>query len=204
MALKSSRKNEFNFWSGPTSESKFATAERRLHDKKQEVEDKQHELRLLEQDAFDTYKEEVSYIHGFTFLIPPAVKWMHMLHDKKVDKRKRCNEKIAFNQVVEGVQELFDRSDIQVTEFIQEGRSHTGDQIIFTCDGHQFSLTIPLLGNLSIDDYKLEGPYIFKIRLHNCDNSSIHDLVGATFEECDLPEMLSTYLGKLNQVEIVM
>lgn len=198
MALKSSRKNEFNFWSGPTSESKFATAERRLHDKKQEVEDKQNELRLLEQDAFDTYKEEVGYMLGFTFLIPAAVKWMHMLQDKKVDKRKRCNEKTAFEQVVEGVQELFDRSDIQVTEFIQEGMSHKGDQIIFTCGGHKFSLTIPLLGNLSVDDYKQEGPYIFKIRLHNCDNSSIHDLVGATFEECDLPEMLSKYLEGLN------
>ena len=94
MALAHAKKDSFytNAYGEMLSLEKFALAERRLREKKKLLEDVQNEYKLLEADAFKTYKKEVIYLLSLNpALINKAMKWLNMLEDKKnkIDKRKK-------------------------------------------------------------------------------------------------------------------
>ena len=92
LAITNNERGYFaNPYNVPMSITKIKTAERRLKAKKEYLEDVKNELRLLEQDAYNTYKKEVIYIRIAHGIIEKSRKWLGMLENKelKIDKRKK-------------------------------------------------------------------------------------------------------------------
>lgn len=198
MALKHMNQNRFSYDTA-LSVDKFALAERRLKDKRQALADMQYELSLIERDAFITYQQEVSYDMYFSeYVVTKAEKWYAMLNSKdvKIDKRKKYDEQANFLYLEQSMKKLFNRNDIKITEFIMCGYEHSSDAIYFECDGHKFSLQVPVLHNIPLKEYIRCGAEVFKLSLHNHDQSYISEWMGATFFEEDLQDMLQAYFDK--------
>lgn len=198
MALKHTNQNRFSY-DTVLSVDRFSLAERRLKDKRQALADMQYELSLIERDAFITYQQEVSYdMYLSEYVITRARKWYEMLNDTniKIDKRKKYDEQANFLYLEQNLKKLLNRDDIKITEFIMCGYEHSGDAIYFECDGHKFSLEVPVLRNIPLADYIRCGAEVFKLSLHNHDQSCISEWMGATFFEEDLQDMLQAYFDK--------
>jgi hypothetical protein len=198
MALKHMNQNRFSY-DTVLSIDKFALAERRLKDKRQALADMQYELSLIERDAFITYQQEVSYDMYFSeYVVTKAKKWYEMLNSKdvKIDRRKKYDEQANFQYLEQSLKKLFNREDIKITEFIMCGYEHSGDAIYFECGGHKFSLQVPVLRNIPLAEYIRCGAEVFKLSLHNHDQSCISEWMGATFFEEDLQNILQTYFDK--------
>ena len=187
--------NEFH---EPLSKQKFATAERRLKEKKDHLADVQNEIRLLELDAFNTYGKEVIYCFILPTMVDKARKWLEMINNKefKLDKRKKCEERDTFNYLTHDLQKIFDQPDIKITEIKMLGYHRSADIIEFDCKGHHFILTIPIVQNVSLEDYQYNGAYAFQIHLHVEEKKCIHDFVGVTYDENELKDILNKWLDE--------
>lgn len=187
-----------NKYHEPLSITKIETAERRLKEKKNYLADIQNELRLLELDAFNTYRKEVIYTWLLPGIVAKARKWLSMCNDKnfKLDKRKKYEEKEHFNYVTHDLQNIFGQDDIVITEINQLGYNASADIIEFDCKGHHFILTQPIIQNISLDDYQYNGDYAFKIHLHVEEKPGIHDLVGVTYNERELKDIMNKWFAE--------
>ena len=170
--------------------TKIEQAERRLKEKKHYLEDVQNEYRLLEEDAYNTYKREVIYMR-----IPP---WLRMINDKenKIDKRKHYEEKDIFEWLTKELKTLFGKDDIKITNIMQYGLGSSANLICFTCQGHKFELYIPVMQNVSLQDYQNQGDYVFKMHISNNDKENILEVFDYTFEEDELKDILNNWLSK--------
>lgn len=187
-----------NKYNEPLSIEKFKTAERRLKEKKEYLKDIENEIRLLELDAFSTYRKEVIYCFILPTMVDKAKKWMEMINNKelKLDKRKKYEEQNTFNYLTQDLQKIFDQPDIKITEFSMLGYNRSADIIEFDCKGHHFILTIPIIQNVSLEDYQHNGAYAFKIRLHVEEKEHIHDFVGVTYDENELKDILNKWFAE--------
>ena len=187
--------NRFN---EPLSKQKFATAERRLKEKKEYLEDVQNEIRLLELDAYNTYKGEVIYCFILPTMVDKARKWLEMVNNKelKLDKRKKCEERDAFNYLTQDLQKIFNQPDIKITELKMLSYHRSADIIEFDCKGHHFILTIPIVQNVSLEDYQYNGAYAFQIHLHVEEKEHIHDFVGVTYDEDELKDIMNKWFSE--------
>lgn len=177
-----------------TTQQKIDKAEKRLKDKKNLIEDLQNELRLLEADAFLIYKQEVIYNKIWPNIIDDASKWLAMLNKgEKIDKRKKCKEKDMFQYLTKTLQDIFGQPDIEIYEFIIEGYDHYADNILFTCHGHKFALSLPRISNISLGYYQNDGAYVFKIKLFIHDKPSFYECIGMTYEENELKDILNKW-----------
>lgn len=182
-----------------SSQKRINDAMRRLKEKKKFLEDIQNECRLLEIDSFNVYRDEVSYI---MLLLPSKIeearKWLSMINDKniKIDKRKKYREKDSFEYVERELQKIFNKPDIKIIDLFIFGFHRMGDIIIFTCNNHKFSLTIPVIENISFkeyQDYGICGEELFKLSLSNRDNKIISKQIGSTFDENELKDILNRW-----------
>lgn len=202
MALSYSKNSDRSLYVRPSdglfSEDRIDIAERRLKDKRQQVEDMQHELELLEKDALNIYKQEVVY--DWTFnpgIINSARKWLSMINNKDnpINKRKKYEEKDHFNFLLYNMKKYFERDDIEITQIMQYGYSNYADAIYFNCQGHKFELYIPNMRNMDMKDYQYYGLDAFKMRLFDCDKDGYSILIGITYEESDLKDILNKFLA---------
>lgn len=180
------------------SEDKIDLAERRLKDKKQQLEDIQNELRLLEKDAFDIYKQEVFYDWSFnSSIIDGARKWLSMLNNKDnpINKRKKYEEKDHFKWLTDSMKKYFERNDIEITKITQYGYTNYADAIYFNCAGHKFELYIPNMHNMSMKEYQYYSSNTFKMILYDCDKDGFSISIGATYEETELKDILNKFLA---------
>ena len=187
-----------NRYNEPLSIEKFKTAERRLKEKKNLLEDVQNEIRLLELDAFATYRKEVIYCFILPTMVDKARKWLEMVNNKelKLDMRKKYEERDMFNYLTQDLQKIFDQPDIKITGFSMMGYNRSADIIEFDCKGHHFILTIPIIQNISLEDYQYNGAYAFQIHLHVEEKEHIHDLVGITYEENELKDIMNKWFAE--------
>jgi len=179
---------------------KIEKAEQRLKEKKKIVEDMQNELRLLEFDAFDTLKKEVYYFDFPYTSIEKAVKWIKMSNDKenKIDKRKKYEEKDAYEYLTYTLEKYLDKKDIKITEIIYEGYSSYAVNIFFTCQGYDLYLKVPMIQNISMKEYQYYGQYIFKLTLYHEVKKSISEAIDSTFREPELKDILNKFLEEHN------
>ena len=187
-----------NKYNEPLTITKIETAERRLKEKKDHLEDVQNEIRLLEFDAFSIYRKEVTYYFITPTTIDKARKWLEMVNNKelKLDKRKKYEEQNTFNYLTQDLQKIFDQPDIKITEISMLGYHRSADIIEFDCKGHHFILTIPIVQNISLEDYQYNGAYAFKIHLHVEEKAHIHDFVGATYDENELKDIMNKWFAE--------
>lgn len=182
------------------SQTKIDKAERRLKVKKELLEDIQNEVRLLELDAYNIYREEVAYYFILPNMIDKAKQWLAMLNDPKIkiDKRKKYEEKNVYEYITHKLEELLGQSDIKITKFSQMGYEHFADIIGFECNGHYFHLTIPIIQRISLKDYQDNGAYEFQLRLHVKEGESMYGLIGITFNENELKDFMNKFLEEQN------
>lgn len=207
MALAHAKKDSFylNPYGEMLSLDKFALAERRLKDKKQLLEDVQHEYDLLEADAFRTYKKEVIYLLSLNpALISKAKKWLEMINDKKnkIDKRKKYEEKDVYEMFLKDLKKLLGY-DIEITHITQYGYEGYAYGVYFDCMNHKFELKIPNMDMVDIKHYRDYGDYVFKLVLYNCDKPNVAESFGATYFESELKDIFEKWLIDNNIIGIV-
>ena len=182
-----------------TSKNDIETAERKYQEKKQQLKDIEYELGLFELNAYTTYKENLTYEWFlFSSTINQARKWLEMLRndDVKLDKRKKYEEKDAFVYVTNRLREMLNQSDIEITDFLIGGFHNYANIIDFTCQGHAFTLNIPVVKNVNLNDYVNQGVYVFQIILYNHDKKFISTWIGGTFDESELKDILQGWLDQ--------
>lgn len=207
MALAHAKKD--SFYSNPYGEmlslDKFALAERRLKDKKQLLEDVQHEYDLLEADTFKTYKKEVIYLLSLNpTLINKAKKWLEIVNDtkNKIDKRKKYEEKDIYEMFLKDLQKLLGY-DIEITHIMQYGYEGYAYGVYFNCMNHKFELKIPNMDLVDIKHYRDYGDYVFKLTLYNCDKPNVAESFGATYFESELKDIFEKWLIDNNIIGVV-
>ena len=183
---------------------KIEKAEKRLQAKKNAVNDMQNELRLLELDAFDTLKREVYYFDFPYTCLEKVRKWIAMINNKenKIDKRKKYEEKDAYDYLTHTLERYLDKKDVKITEIIYEGYSNYAINIYFTCQGYDLYLKVPIIQNITIKEYQYYGQYIFKLTLYHRTTEHVHDAIDSTYKETELKDIFDKFLeeqcNKLN------
>ena len=207
MALAHAKKDSFyvNAYGEMLSLEKFALAERRLREKKKLLEDVQNEYKLLEADAFKTYKKEVIYLLSLNpALINKAMKWLNMLEDKnnKIDKRKKYEEKDIYEMFLKDLKKLLGY-DIEITHITQYGYEGYAYGVYFNCMNHKFELKVPNMDMVDIKHYQDYGDYVFKLALYNCDKEGISECFGNTYFESELKDIFEKWLIDNNVIGVI-
>ena len=190
---KSQQFTWFNGGDARFSEDIFDLAEDRLNRKKKQIEDLQHEYNLLEKDAFLSYKSEVFYFVASTDTINGAFKWLEM--QKTTDKRKKCYEKDCFNNIVKDVKFLIGDYDIKVTGISFYGYNKSAVSYKFELNGKEYGIKIPCVPNISMEDYRNGGSYVFKVQLYVIThNGSCWEGIYTTYNEDTIKDFFKKYL----------
>lgn len=178
----------------------FDKCEKRIAKKKQDIEDLNNELMLLEDQTVQTYKNFVYYFKLNPETIRHAREWLWMVKNNKdsdgnkLDKRKKYEEKSCFEFIRDHVKEILGISDIEITSIIDVNWSQAND-IEFSHLGHTWRLEVPSIKHVSIKDYRNYGSIVFKLRLCHCEEFLI-ETIGSTFEECELADIMQKGIEK--------
>jgi len=143
---------------------KLNRAKRRLKDKEQAISDLQNEYELLEKQAFELYKHEISYF-GFDYVpdIEAAQDWLNKLTAEKIDKRKNYPEKEAYNNLNSRLSELLG-TNLTVTSIVE---CNWGDafEFEFNFNDNTYRFEVPIVAHISLKSYQQEKEYVFEARL---------------------------------------
>ena len=164
-----------------------ATAERRVKEKKQLVEDLQNEYNLLEEQAFNLYKRNVLYF-GFQndSVTKDAITWLHMMKSgvdsegKKLNKRNKYDEKMRYEWLTSSIREMMDDNSIVIDEIFIYGYNAEGYEYVFTHNNKKFYIYIPVVNCVPLKSYQFEGAYAFSISLHVYDSDCSCSTIGST------------------------
>lgn len=190
--------DEYNIKSNP--QFLFDKCEKRIAKKKQDIEDLNNELMLLEDQAVRTYKNFVFYFKLNPDTIRCAREWLWMLKNNKdsdgnkLDKRKKYEEKSCFEFIRDHVKEILGISDIEITSIIDVNWGQAND-IEFSYLDHTWRLEVPSIKHVSIKDYQNYGSIVFKLRLCHCKEYLI-ETIGSTFEENELADIMQKGIEK--------
>lgn len=172
------------------------TAERRLVAKKQEVDDALNELDLLEHQAFDIYKKQIYYDGMRSGFIDATNDWIQMIDkgvDKdgnKIDKRKNYREKNLHKHFTDYLQKILGIDDIQI-HHISDWNLGEGKFVYFMSHNHQWILEIPTIDGIRFKSYQKYGSFCFKLKLSHMDSKHTSSVIGYTFEEEDLKDIMA-------------
>lgn len=186
-------------------------AEKMLKAKKEQVEQVKYELELVETDAYIKYKNNISYDFTFGFnskVLRKAWQWGSMLEKgkdndgKPIDKRKKYEEKTAYETVFDEIKKQFGRDDIKIKEILMFAYGQAYD-IEFSTSGYNFQLTVPVIGMVSLDSYQHYSAEAFKLKLYYERVSSCWDWIGSTFEEEKLKDILDKWIHDKKEQELI-
>ena len=180
-----------------------AIAERRVKEKEQLIEDLENEHTLLEEQAFNLYKRNVLYF-GFQNDSETryAIKWLHMMESgvdsegKKLDKRKKYDEKMRYEWLTSSIREMMDDNSIVIDEIIIRGYNAEGYDYVFNHNGKKFYIYIPLVNSVPLKSYQYEGAYAFSISLHVYEDHCSTNMIGSTLFMDEVADIWKKYLEK--------
>lgn len=178
-----------------------ATAERRVKEKKQLIEDLQNEYTLLEEQAFNLYKRNVLYF-GFQNDSETryAITWLNMMKSgvdsegKKLDKRKKYDEKMRYEWVTSSIREMMNDNSIVIDKIIRYGYDTEGYDYEFTHNNKKFYIYIPVVNNVPLKSYQYEGAYAFSISLHVYDSDCSSSIIDSTLFMDEVADIWKKYL----------
>lgn len=199
-------KDDYNFYGEyqMSSLGQIAQAERRLAAKKEALEDMKNECNLIEQQTFNIYKNNVVYtLLDQRSAIKKCQKWLNMLSKNqdldgnKLDKRKKYEEKDAYEWYTNYVSELLGietMSDVKFIEYLY-GDSTT---IQFIYKSHRWGLFVPHINNIRLKTYQSLGSSAFKLSLSHSklDDACIWNCVGSTYDEEELKNIMASGVEK--------
>ena len=178
-----------------------ATAERRVKEKKQLIEDLQNEYILLEEQAFNLYKRNVLYF-GFQSddITKVSITWLHMMKSgadsegKKLNKRKKYDEKMHYEWLTSSIREMMYDNSIVIDEIVRYGYDTEGYEYVFTYNNKKFYIYIPVVCNVPLKSYRYDGAYAFSISLHVWEDSCSSSLIGSTLFMDEVADIWKKYL----------
>ena len=194
----------FDYMGNPTLTSKqlFEQGERRVEQKKQVLDDMQNEYELLQQQLFNLYREHVYYNWCFSkSSIEGARSWLRMQKEKvdadgnKLDGRKNYPEKDYYKYLTDDIQDNLGIKNIQITRIIDYNFGEA-DEIEFVYEGHEWRLNVPNVKHLEMKAFLREGNSCFKLQLYHKDSDVCWSLIGSTFEESELANIMAKGVSK--------
>lgn len=179
----------------------FEQVKARIKSKQQMLEDMQNEYALLQQQALHLYSRHVYYWNFMENTIYNARNWMRMEKDgkdadgNKLDRRKKYNEKVYYEILVDEMKRYLGINEIEITSIIQFNHGEANN-IEFMYGGHKWYLSVPVIEHIHLDYYKYYGEEAFMLSLWHYDESYVTSLVGHTFEEEKLADIMAEGIKK--------
>lgn len=196
-----SRIYDYNGMELVPSVQQFQQAERRIEDKKRHIDDMKNELDLLENQAFNLYRKHVFYWDFNKEFIDKAAEWLKMIKNgtdsdgNKLDKRKKYDEKNHYDYLNKDVQKLLGIDDIEISEILHYNWDEA-EELIFNYKGYKWSLNIPMIDNVKIESYLKNGDWCFKLRLYIYPREHWQEMVGSTYIEDNLKDIMAKAIEK--------
>lgn len=179
----------------------FEQAERRLKNKREALEDMQNEFNLLERQAFETYKSNISYdLIGAELYISLSKKWLQMFRKNKdddgnkLDGRKKYKEKETYEHYINMIKKYLGIDSMDNISFIDYNFGEA-TEIEFTYLDQDWQLRIPRIQNIKLKSYRNGGKSIFKLSLWH-KSSNLLEMIDSTYEEDDLKDIMSKGIEK--------
>jgi NADH dehydrogenase/NADH:ubiquinone oxidoreductase subunit G len=180
----------------------FEKVERRINTKKIALDDIKNELDLLMKQAIETYKSEVIYIYiGQESVWEEAQKWISMLkkgtdsEGNKINKRKKYPEKTSFEFLQSTLRKILGIETLSINNIINYNYTE-GYEASFTYLDHEWAIYVPMISNIQMEQYERYGAYCFKLKLYFYTSPNSLMVVGDTFEEDDLKDILQLGIEK--------
>lgn len=183
-------------------------SERRIKEKKQQLEDAQNELDLLKHQEFDTCKREISYF-GFqnSNITEDAIKWLCMLRDgkdkdgNKLDKRKKYDEKLRYEGLTDSIRQILDDDSIVIDEIIQYGMYAEAYEYEFMYNNIKHYIKIPIISQVPFESYDQFGvEHSFGINLYVYVKSCVCSYIGGSVFMSDIKDIWKKYTENPKEV----
>lgn len=182
----------------------FEDAKRRIAKKEQDIKDLENELYLLKLQALNTYKKAVVYFfptRGNN--VAMARNWLKMsergmdINGKKLDKRRKYEEKEAYDSVNSYISNVLGVI-IAVTKIVDY---NYGQATIFEFyhEGERFRLQVPNVDLITLKAFEYEGEEAFKLSLSVEESEGCSKVIGSTFNDKELADIMNKYLEKGEQ-----
>lgn len=169
--------------------------------KRRQVTDAQFELELLEEERVKVVNHmNLDPIH---YYIDGARAWLSMRNDNKVDKRKKCDEKDAYNAVVQRLNMITKHKIKDVTEIVLGGSERYYASVTFVLsddDSVLWRIVFPAYGQYTVKnlEYGYMGKYaLLKTSIPEMHITSWHwDAMIASYNIDDITNwFVENYLG---------
>ena len=187
---------------------KIKQSDRRIKEKKQQLEDIQNELDLLKHQEYNTCKREISYF-GFqnSNITEDAIKWLNMLREgkdkdgNKLDKRKKYDEKLRYEWLNDSIRQILDDDSIVIDEIIQYGMYAEAYEYVFLHNNMKHYIKIPIVSQVPFDDYDDFGvEYSFGINLYVYVESHVCNYIGGSIFMSDIKDIWKKYTENPKEV----
>lgn len=132
--------------------------------KRRQVTDAQFELTLLEEERVRMVNS--MHLDPIHYYIDGARAWLTMRNDDKIDKRKKCDEKDAYNAVIQRLNMITKHKIKDVTEIVLGGweRYYAGVTFVLSDDDSTlWRIVLPAYGQYTVENF--ESGYMGKYAL---------------------------------------
>ena len=184
-----------------SSVSLFEQSKRRLKEKKQQLADMQNEYDLLEMQSLNLYRSHVRYINFMPKFIEATQRWLEALktgldsNGKKIDKRKKYDDKNLYNYMVEFIGDILGLDDFEL-ESISDYNFGEAYIFKFTSHGHKWNLQVPRVASISLKSFQHYGESCFLMTLGHWDSDYALSQFGKTFIEEELKDIMAAGIEK--------
>lgn len=149
--LRKGNESYFGYICNP-SEVEISSANDLVMEMSKEYRKYQKLLKLAEEDRVAIVKGSVDYLR-ITYAINNAVKWLDMIANGKVDKRKKYEEKDSYEYLNRYLSEEIVGRKVTINSIIREGLTPYAYDFRFTLDSKNYELVVPLLDKLSCENF---------------------------------------------------
>lgn len=157
---------------------------------------KASEYKKLEELAFldkiNVIKENVSYTR-LEYALDEARKWLLMLNDKKVNKRRKYKERDFFNFLVSTLEKDVLGKKIKVKKITSIGYESYAYEILFSFENKNFALNIPIKKKISSKNWEYVND--LKLVLFKCPEEHIFEELIASYEEQEIKEFFCNFVS---------
>lgn len=177
----------------------------RLELKKLQLEDIQYEYDLELNALYEAYKSGIIYdFLGLNWWAEKAQKWIGCLetnitpNGEKLDKRRTYEEKDAYNYLVDSLQKMFGRNDIELTKIYNFNFGEAWEYI-FKCEDIDFILKVPIIHKVTFKSFERYKDWVFRVTLGYYKSSHVTETFFSTFEDEGFDKALEDKLKILKE-----
>jgi hypothetical protein len=183
-------------------------SDRRIKEKKQQIEDLQNELDLLKEQGFDTCKRRIMHF-GFQNpdITEKAIKWLNMVETgldsdgNKLDNRKKYDEKLRYEWLNKDIQEILNDDTITIDKIIRFGVHIEAYEYMFMYNNKKHYIQIPVIARVPFEDYDRYGvEYAFGISVHVFTSDHASEYIGGSIFMDEIKDIWKKYTENPKEV----